>query len=360
MTEPVAQPDPPPPSDDAWSRFWNGATGRRARDAGKILLGIFAVIVTVASLRELASREWLQQMLTEKIEATQLSYERQKKPFSTPPAAPPVSATELDADKQRKDSLLDIELEQAAMTAALVILRERVQTLANVGSDRLSRTTQSIADIAEELEHADKLSLARLCKLGLVNFEKRDTWKKHQFIEKIIAATSYRKPDYHDFTSLETNPVQGKDHPCHPGPAKEVAFAWLTAPVAGAIRDYHRLSSDVLLQFLALSLGFLGSCFAVVMTRTQFSLQDAFVGPVFGLLSFFLIKGGKNVLLFNVPADGTSYNHYTVAIVAFAVGLFHEQFRTMLQSLVMVRAPDKTPGADTPAGQRNAPSEYPR
>lgn len=274
------------------------------------LLGCTAIVVSAASLRELASREWLASALEQRVATVRRDYDIRKRPL-------------LELGGDGRERLAQLERDEQAVVQGLTELRGRVAILSNVGATRISSTARGVADLMEVVEVADRLPEERIRVLvGQQEWQRPsgDGWHLAVAVDTIRISTSYDRAPHQRPTTLW-------------GRAWEV---WVDMP--------ERLASDLLLQMLAASLGFLGGCLATAVSSGPGRVVDALMGAVFGLFAFFLIKGGKSVFVFDAGLEAGAFNHYTVAVLAFLAGLFQERFRALLASLVSQdRAAD--PGA---------------
>ncbi|MCW0234371.1 MAG: hypothetical protein OJJ21_12295 [Ferrovibrio sp.] len=295
-------------------------------------LSVLAILLVLVTLAELSSRDWLVDEIKLRIERLNIDYTERKKPLQAQQTA------------ESKTELLVLDKEHQVLMSGLGIIQRRTQILINVGANRISRTVPGMSDILEIYTNAHNVAEKRYRSLINDNDWRKPTiWTLPAAVDHMVTATSYRLDDVPQ--NNETNFIFYLK--------REITDFWSNFP--------ERLSSNSLLLLLALSMGFVGSGLAVLLKTEGSILQHLMEGTIFGLLSFFLIKGGKMIIVLDTQTSGNPYNHYTVAALAFLSGMFHDRVRSILSDLVKLKpaASPAPPAAVAPAAPPAVPPANP-
>jgi hypothetical protein len=94
------------------------------------------------------------------------------------------------------------------------------------------------------------------------------------------------------------------------------------------------LSSDTLLALAVMLSGAIGAMIASLRSGTALSLRAFVLGVASGFVTFLVLKGGKNVLLFQTPDQVLMFNPYGAAFAGLLAGLFTERAHQVLSLVV--------------------------
>lgn len=130
----------------------------------------------------------------------------------------------------------------------------------------------------------------------------------------------------------------GREPQAFPRSAKPQSAAQSTTSVSTLLQGMRNsitdLSSDTLLALAVMLSGAIGAMIASLRSGSALSLRAFVLGIASGFVTFLVLKGGKNVLLFQTPDQILMFNPYGAAFAGLLAGLFTERAHQVLALVV--------------------------
>lgn len=93
-------------------------------------------------------------------------------------------------------------------------------------------------------------------------------------------------------------------------------------------------SSEALLAIVVIFAGAVGAMISSLREGTYLTLRSFVLGLASGFIVLLLLKGGRNVFLFQLPGQVVPFNPYGVAFAGLLAGLFTERAHQLLSWLI--------------------------